>query len=274
MKKTLVFLLTLFSVCLISVCGLCAEADRVFDNADLFTEFEIQQITERISSFQHETGMDFVVLTNDIPHDNEISAIADDFYDENNFGLDEDKSGVLYYIDMSERWHYLSTTGAMIDYLTDSRIDTLIDTATPYLSASSYADGVIEMINHVQKYIDSGIPEGQFRYDVLTGKRYTSRHKVLTSSELFISAVISAVVMLIFVFCVKARYSLAGSTYSYDFTGNTDVSITAQKDQYIRTTVTRIKKPDPRRFSGSGGGGSGTHFGSSGTSHGGGGGSF
>ena len=177
---------------------------------------------------------------------------------------------------MDDRYHYLSTTGAMIDYMTDARIENAIDEVTRYLSGGAYAQGASQMISIVRQYVRSGISEGQYRYDVVTGQQLTARHKALTKNEILLALVIGFVVCLIYVACVKSRYSLKGSTYHYSYQDNGFMKLTGQEDTYLRTTTTRMRKPDPPENTGShgGGGGSGVHTSSGGTSHGGGGGHF
>ena len=256
-----------------------ADTSRIRDDADLFTPAEETELAQRIASFQKATGMDFVLMTSKKSHDG-ISAqqLADDFYDYGGYGLDEENSGIAYYIDMYERYHYLSTTGAMIDYMTDERISTAINNNTRYLSGGQYAQAAINMMDMVENYYRKGIPEGQYQYDILTGQVLTARHKALTSGELTVSGVIAVVIGFIFNRSVHGTYKLKGNTYKYNVNENSQLRMTDTEDTYLRTSTTRVRKPEPPRSSGGGfsggGGGSGVHIGSSGSSHGGGGGRF
>ena len=256
-----------------------ADGTRVYDRAELFSASEDKELAGEIERFQKDTGMDFVIVTSDEAHgDASQQQIADEFYDRGGFGLDGENSGILYYIDMYERWHYISTTGKMIDYMTDERIQNAIETCKGDLSRGDYAQAAFRMIDTVRSYINKGIPEGQYRYDVVTGERLTARHKALTSAEMLVCLAIAAVVGFCFVATVKSRYKLKGSTYDYSFRENSAVRITDRADDYLRTTTTRTRKADPPSGGSGGGfggsGGSGVHTGSSGTSHGGGGGRF
>ena len=113
---------------------------RVFDQADLLTPAQESGLEEDIAQFQRDTGMDFVLVTTRQPHEGvSVQTVADDFYDKYGFGLDEEHSGALYYIDLYGRDHYLSTTGKMIDIMTDQRIDSAISAAQPSLTAGDYA---------------------------------------------------------------------------------------------------------------------------------------
>lgn len=254
--------------------ALAAPDARVYDRADLFTAAEEKQISAAITDFQKATGMDFVVLTNsDEQKEESQQQIADNFYDQGGFGLGTEKSGALFYIDMYNRQEYLSTTGAMIDYITDSRLDAVLDVGYTSLRKGDYAEAVLNALAKVQSYVKAGIPEGQYRYDVVTGQVLTARHHALTGTEMLVGALICLGIGLVFTVAVQARYKLKGSTYHYDYADNATVEITESRDDYLRTTVTRVPKgPPPGQGGGGfGGGGSGVHMGGGGVSHGGGG---
>ena len=268
MKKVLSIMICLL-LCLFSCAQ--AESDRIMDEAGLFTVAEEEALYSLIEEFQHETGMDFVIYTSDASHDESQQSIADDLYDYGGYGLDEENSGILYFIDMYERIPYLSTTGAMIDYMTDERIEAAHEASYNYLASGQYADAAAQMLYSVYGYWESGIPEGQYRYDIITGQVLTARHKVLTGSEMLVCALIGLVAALLFIKTVQGRYTLKGSTYHYAFRENSDMQLTDSVDDYLRTTTTRTRKTQSTSGGSSGrSGGSGVHRSSSGTSHGGG----
>lgn len=92
---------------------------------------------------------------------------------------------------------------------------------------------------------------------------------------MLISVVAGLIIDGIFMFAVKNKYNLNVKTYNYNLSQNTDVVLTESIDEYFDTTIVRRRIPKPTSSSGgSRGSGSGMHFGSSGTSHGGGGRSF
>lgn len=274
MKKRLFALLLTLCLTALTPAALAASGTRVFDNADLFSSSEEQSIQSAIEDFQQATGMDFVVLTNDdYQKEDSQQQVADDYYDQHGFGLDSENSGALYYIDMYNRQEYLSTTGAMIDYMTDARIESALDQSNPQLRLGNYAQAALAMLAKVESFVKAGIPEGQYRYDIVTGQMLTARHKVLTGTEMLVGGVFCLLIGLIFIWIVQARYKLKGSTYHYDYAANAAVEMTDSRDEYLRTTVTRTRKAPPPGSGGGhgGGGGSGVHMGGGGVSHGGGG---
>lgn len=266
-----------FAICLcVLLCltaGAMADMPRVVDDAGLFSAAQERELEELIEAFQEKTGMDFVIYTSYTAHEGSQQQVADGLYDLGGYGLGEDASGILYYIDMYERIPYLTTTGAMIDYMTDERIDDAHERCYRYLASGDYAGAAKRMISVVQDYVSRGIPEGQYRYDVVTGRRLTARHRALTSGEILLCGAAALVAALLFVKTVEGRYHLKGSTYEYQFRENGQMHITGQTDDYLRTTTTRARRSPPPSSGGGGGGhhgGSGVHTSGGGISHGGG----
>ena len=275
MKKLLSLLTAALLVCLSF--SACAENARVIDDADLFSAQEEAELLSMIADFQRDTGMDFVIFTSSAAHSQSQQTIADELYDRGGYGLGEDNSGILYYIDMYERIPYLCTTGAMIDYMTDERIEAAHNSAYPFLTSGEYAGAAFQMIYAVYGYVDMGIPEGSYRYDIVTGQVLTPYHKALTSSEVLVCALIALVAALLFTKSVQGRYALKASTYSYDAASNSSFDLTGKTDDYLRTTTTRTRKAPPPSAGGHSGGsfhhrpgGSGVHHSSGGFTHGGG----
>ena len=88
------FLIVATVLCFISAAF--AEPWRVFDNAGLFSAEDIVAIEQAIFAFQRSTSFDFAVLTTDdyIGKEN-WAAVADSFYDSEDFGFGQQTSGML-----------------------------------------------------------------------------------------------------------------------------------------------------------------------------------
>lgn len=258
---------------------------RVFDDADLFTSAEEQTLEQEISKLRTEIKMDIVILTSTAAkHSADDSqaekigmAFADDFYDQNGFGTGNAKSGLIYFIDMSNRMPILTTCGAMINYITDARLTTILNEVGNYLAAGDFAGSVTSVLQNTKKYVKSGIQEGQYQYDTETGLPTTTPYKVLTVAEAGVAAGAGLLAAAILYFIVQASYQLKGSTYHYDVSDHSSVQITGSRDEYLHTTISRIPRPRPPVNRGGGGGSfggnrSGTHMSGGGMTHGGGGG--
>ena len=251
---------------------MAAAQERVYDNAQVFSTSEEQQITDAVDAFIAETGMDYAVVTIDQDIGSQTHhEVAREYYFRLGLGAGDDASGALYYLNFNSanRYEYLYTNGKMIDYMTDERIESALDQSNPKLQQGLYAQGALAMIAAVQSYVKQGIPEGQYRYDSETGERLTSFYKVVTPTEALIGGGVCLLIGLAFVLVVRSRYKLKGSTYHYDYAANSDLTMTESDDQYLRTTVTRTRRAQSSgggggRGFGGGGGGSGVHSGGGG----------
>lgn len=72
---------------------------------------------------------------------------ADDYYDNNDYGLDNEKSGVLFLVSKGDRKYHISTKGAGIKAFTDYGIGRIKEEIKPYLSDGDYFDACDEFLN-------------------------------------------------------------------------------------------------------------------------------
>lgn len=250
---------------------------QVVDEANLFSADEISQMEEIIQRIADEYQMDVVVLTTyDVSathSDAPIQDYADLYFENNGYGLGDDKAGLLYMIDMTNRAPCISTSGVMIDYITDSRLEDLFDVSGDFLSSGQYGKAALRLLNKLESFLVEGREEGSFRYDAETGKRLTGLYNKLTEGETMLAAVCGAAVALFMYFYVSSLYNLKGNTYSYNVDANTDCQITNAQERFVRETrrVVRNQSGNGGSRGGSGGGnGSRVHTSSSGGFHGGG----
>ena len=260
---------------------LVALADgQVIDEAGLFSASEIQSMEKIISRIETEHQVDMVVLsTYSVPDDYSESMwrvrdYADDYYDNGRYGMGEDYSGMLILLDMNNRVMWLSTGGVMIDYITDAREEDILDRAYTYLRRSDYGDAMIAALERVEYYMNKGRQEGSFRYDETTGRRLSGLYNTLTLGEIAVAGLCGGGVALVFFLCISGSYNLRGSTYSYNRSANSTITLTQDDESFVRQYSTRTPRSTGSGGHGGGGGrsgGSGVHRSSSSRSHGGGG---
>ena len=269
-------LLCLLVVCLLALpCAALAES-RVFDNANLFTGAEIQELEAYIAQLREDYQMDVAVLTSDRAPTNRSLAYAEQFFESNGLGMGEDDAGFVFFIDMSNRVPTICTSGVMIDYITDHRLNTLLDVGYDDLARGDYGKAAMRVLRQLNAYLRQGREEGSFRYDAETGQRLTGLYNRLTEGELLVAAIAGIAVAGVFIASVSGGYQLKGGTYRYDMSGNSSRTLTRDEEQFVTQRVTRhVNQPTHSSGSHSGGGrssgrGSSVHHSSSGRSFGGG----
>ncbi len=265
-RKMAGWLLFLF-LCLI-LTGTDATAQcRVQDDAQLFSEQEVQKIEDVSEEIDAQYQMNVFVMTCEDAEGKKSNEILEDTYEKYGLESNEARGGIALIIDMDNRELNLVTERDMIYYITDSREDKIYDAGQKYASDGAYADAMIAMLKKVQEYLKDGIVNGQYTYDTETGK--IVRYRSLTTKDVmaaFFTALLASVITSAAVY----RSYTVEKKYRYSTEQNAKLRITAQNDRLVNQFVThrRIERDPP-----SGGGDSGrtsTHHSSGGHTYGGG----
>ena len=235
------------------------EGGHIYDYADIIDDAAEEALEKDIAAVIDTIGMDVVVLTADDTDGQESLAYADDFYDYNGFGMGDDFSGILFFIDMDNRVPTISTSGTMIDYITDARLEEMLDAVWYDLSDGDFAGSVETFLLNTEYFYWQGIPDGQHRVE--TGPAFDG-------FDLLMTIIVMGVIFCVFFFSVRAGYELRGSTYSYDVGANSAMKLNHRLDRFINRTVSTRVIEEPK--SSSSGTRSTVHHSSSGRSHGGG----
>jgi len=173
--KALLFSGILMVLVLVGMISASAAEERVFDMADLFTESEEAALNETAMALREKMKMDVAVVTTE-ENPGSAQVFADEFYEQNGLGAGEDHDGVLFLIDMANGEMWISTEGAMLRYLTDGRIEAILDNAFPYASDGDFYGCAESFLADVETCYENGIAANQYNYDSETGKisRYHS----------------------------------------------------------------------------------------------------
>lgn len=258
-----------------------AETKYVYDQADLLTDEEELEFQSYAEVMKETWEMNFMVVTTDYAEGKSSMEYADDFYDAH-FPEESEADGILYLLDMDNREIYLSTSGLAIRYLTDDRIDSILDEAFEYVAEGDYYGTFQAFFDETENYLYQGIPEEQYNYDVETGEmdyyddseEYSSPMRIDIYEFLFafFAALITSVIT---VLIIKASYRLKKyKDIEYNAYTDGEIVLSAKSDRLINTFVTHRRIPRNDESSGgsrSGGSRSSVHTSSSGRSHGGGG---
>lgn len=220
-----------------------ADECLVYDHADLLSVQEEEYLENLAAERKEQWNMNFLVVTIDDSEGKSSMEYADDFYDAR-FPEETEEDGVLYLIDMDNREIYLSTSGKAIRYLTDERIDRILDEAYEYVAESNYYGTFLAFFEETEEYL------------------YEEPMK-LTFGE-FLFALIGALIpAAITVGAIKAKYQLKFEDFHYDAYTDSEVQLSVKSDRLVNQFVTHRRIPKNT--------GSSVHRSSSGRSHGGGG---
>ena len=254
--------ITYYKVLTTTVTGVAAE-NTVTDNAGLFTPSEIQSLSEQADKLNEKIkGEVFIATTN-----NEIDDIE---YTTDRFLADRignDQNGSALMIDMGNRNFHVSTSGNMIDYITNSRREDMLDNIYDQMAAGNYYQAARVYLENAASYVEAGVPGGHYQVDRETGK--ITYYKVLTPLEIGLSLLVAAVISIAFFIIVKSKYQLKMGGYKYPYQEKSSIKLTQKEDRLVNSFVTTRRIPRPPKNNGGGGG-----FGGGSTTHSSGGGTF
>ena len=284
MKKLSVFLILLCLAFSLAV-PVWAIGSPVVDFADLLTDEEETHLENKAQAIVSQYDMDVVILTVDSTRGKNIRDFADDFYDDNGYGIGGDYSGVLFMLAMDTREWYISTCGDGIFAVTDYGVQTLFSSVAGLLSYDDYFsafDRYLDELEHYYEEFSKGEPldgyagnydgPGTYEPDYSGDIIYYERPPRSTGSILVVSLLIGVIVGGITLLIMRSGMKTAKRQNGAAHYLKNDVRITKAHHHYLYSRTTRTAKSEYK--GGGSGGGSHVHSSSGGRSHGGGGGRF
>ena len=241
--------------------------DYVVDNADLLTQTEENELSEKLQDISDELQFDVVVVTTNSTGSKTATEYADDYFDYNGYGRGSNNDGALFLVDMGDRKWAISTSGYGIEAIVDSALDDMEEEIVPYLKSGDY-DGAFNEFADLTYDIVNDAKNGKSYSNSTTST--TKNHKNIGTNlivDFSIGAGISLIIILVYrsklkpVKCQKEakEYIVPGS---FNLRRSDDVFL------YFNITKVPIPKNNDSDDSGS------FHSSSSGSSHGGSSGSF
>lgn len=262
-----------------------APSERVYDDADILSDKEEDKLRELIEETEQKIQCDIILVTIKQPVENldedeiekygyryddweaNMQDIADDFYDEREFGYNEagdNGNGILlldnWYPNQEGSW--ISTSGDAYAILGEYEIDRILDAVYESIDNDPY-DAYKAYVKAAEKYLmDEKYDEGVVVYG--------------ESNAYLIGAIaIPIIVAIVFVFVNKKSKAGKVTTTASTYVANGRPRVNISQDNFLRKSVsTRIIQTSSSgggTRSGGGGGFGGGHRSSSGRMHGGGG---
>ncbi len=272
--KTLPVLLIMVAL-ICTLCGFNYDEEKVFDEADLFTDSEEESLKVYALETADELELDIIIHTTNSTDGLDIVDYTYEFYEENDFGYDgEDGAGIILVIDMGNRelFIYESQPEEVNFLFLDSELDVMIDEISPYLSSGDYYDGALQFINMVSAYADYDDAD-EDAYDGTGDVVYNTdgkRQSQVDFSEIMVRLVISAIIATIAVVIMSINQKSKKVTNPHVYMRDGKLDMREHSDIYTHTTTVkhRINTDNGGGGGGHGGGGhSGGSF-SGGGSHG------
>ena len=259
MKKYLTFVLLLSFAFSIS-CFAQFENRPVNDNAELLTESQFRDVTQKLNGLREKYDFDVAVYTEYEMSGATAESTADDIYDYGGYGYGEECDGIMLYISAEERRYHITTTGYGIYAFNDNGLEYLDMSIKPHLKNDDYYSAITEYVRLCDELLEMAN----------NGSPYNQKHRKVSHYIVIIGL---ALIIPFFVAKSKtnkklSRMKTAVMQRDADNCMKADsLKLDVSRDLFLYSTVSKT----PRAKSS---GGSSTHTSSSGRTHGGRGGSF
>lgn len=224
----------------------------VVDEADLLTPAQEMEIAEQLERFSEKYGVDAAAVTVENTGGQPIAVYADDYYDNNGYGVGSAHSGFMLMISESSREYYITTYGSSIDVLDRSAVSHIGDNIVKNLKNNDYYGGLKSFAETAD----------EIYAEYKAGDAYNDADHTKYFIAIGAAAVLAAAVTGLLLYNMNdAIKNNSASMYVKDGS----INMIKEKDTFLYSTVSKVKKQQSN---------STTHRSSSGRVHGGGGGSF
>ncbi len=298
-------MLMISCICIISIIigipkfAVMAETSKhtahIEDNAGLLSDSEKSKLKQKLSDYAEKSGFDLIILTtdelnrkvedNDLAIMNYVKGYLEDYIDKNcDNGTFTEDAAILYF-DQAYRWLNIQGYGRAETILNDDSIEYILDDISSYFREDDYYNAFINFGKQAKYYAalpdtntgnnNNNVPNKGPGSNHNTGYGSSSQHSSNDARKEFVENVIyntwfqlfAAIIIGISTVAIMASRSGGRATINnrtYLNEGNSGV--VARRDDYIRTSVTKVKRPKPntnhnsgsgsnRGFRSSGGGG-------------------
>lgn len=230
---------------------------KVYDNADILTSSQEEELEDRIYSASNNGKLDIVILTVDTISGKDPIIYAADFYEEMGFGYDyEVGTGVILLINMGERDVALAGAGMAKIYLPDHELDEIRDDITSDLSDGNYYRAMMDYIDAVEEKALDALDDREYKeafeewyskdYSSAVDQdaffeEYTPKDNFFTTFknpvvDIVIGLIIAGVVVAILASQSKTQITVNSKSYL-----NQGIRLRTRQDTFTHTTTTRHK---------------------------------
>ncbi len=287
-------LLLLVALCMLLVLAPAAQAasPKIVDEAGLLSDSEIAALEMQAQQLADQYGIDVIILTVNSIGNLDSTTYADDYYDQNGYGIGPDFSGVLFLISMEYRDWAISTCGEGMYALSNYQTYEIVDSISWYLSQDQFYAAFCAYLNELESYFkayaDGSYTEDPDYYDPFypdfeeypdysdyPGNRSPQPQ---LATQILISVLFGAAAGGIGLLILRGQMNTAVAqkgAQSYMVGGSYDLH--HSQDVFLYSHTSRVRRQNSSNGSSGGmrsGGGGGFHVSSGGRMHGGGRGKF
>ena len=206
------------------------------DEVGLLTENEAEYVSELLSEIEDTYEIKLIIaVVNDSGYKSAYNYAADHLYS----SLGSSKSGAILLLSMEERDWVFYATGSARRILTDSKIDSMMETLiSDYFSRDEYYGGFCGLINQCTSYFVRATENG-----IDSNADYDEDDNLSISSCLIIALVIGLVASGITVLVLRGQLkSVKSARCASNYVDSGSFALTESRDIYLYSTISKTAR--------------------------------
>lgn len=155
----------------------------IYDDAGLFVDSELQQLSQQSGELSARYGTDIVVVTTGDKGDQDQYDFVQALYQNNGLGRGDTRSALFLLLDMQEYKVYLHSVGAVNNYLTNDDLDTLTRDIVETIDEDNYLAGSQLFFDRAKQLL-APMDTGNIGGNLFGGAQDTGYQKIYDYAEL------------------------------------------------------------------------------------------
>ncbi len=252
-KRFLLFLICSFFFLLPNVFAV-DKSLKIYDDADLLPDSEEAILKSQIDQFITTYDMDMVVVTTMINPYGSVEQFATRFYEDNGFGLNEHKDGILFVIDrhLGADDAYILTTGEALRVYSDDRIDAIFDDISDAkYNNEGYYGMIAAFIQSSSDFAKEGVPAVNKNTYIDSNGNMQYKRTVPWLFLIIVSLVVASVTTFVL---VKKNKMVKKATTAKAYLDQNSIQYGRKEDHFAHTHTSSSYVPRNTGGSSSGGG--------------------
>jgi uncharacterized protein len=234
--------------------------ERIVDNAGILNDAQKNELSSLIDSVSAKYNFDLVIVTETGIGDTSPRDYANDFFDNNGYGLGDGRDGCIFLRVTGNRDYWFSTSGRGIKILNPTALGKLESDTGKYLGRNNFYEAARAFIQDWDKFLDLEAK----------GRNYNFFYRWNILMVLIFWFVAFVIGFSVVTNWKRGMNTAMPKTQAAVYIVPESLNFTAKKDSFLFSKVDKTKKETQSQSSLSGN--RGVHTSSSGRSHGGGGG--
>lgn len=221
------------------------EIPRIYDNAGLLSTSEREKLEDMCITYGEKAGIEIFILTH-----NDLGAKEPEKYLEDFNATLPEGDRVLLLIDMNDRFIWIQGYGLAETYIHSKRIDKIYEAMKGSMGDGDYVEAFATYIKKSAAYMEddtdlnwdhdysaSSPQSGDAYYDYYGD----GRNDLWTSwwFQLIVSLILGGVIVGTMAYHSSGKMTTGGYTYM----DRNHSGLIGRRDQYLRTRVTRVRRP-------------------------------